>query len=132
MDDFNLKKYLTENKLTSNSKILNENSSQTIEYRGKKYYIESPEGKEKVFAYTDPQLQQVAKVSGKSLMFKTKDVEDMLIKEGSQYDMQLANVNNVIYEVQDEEGFKLFRGTKPDCIEYIRENSKYRYYKDLT
>jgi hypothetical protein len=55
-----------------------------------------------------------------------------LLKEGSHYDMQLANVNNVIYEVQDEEGFKLFRGTKPDCIEYIRENSKYTYYKDLT
>ena len=81
MNDFDLRKYLTENKITSNSKLLSENSSQTIEYKGKKYYIEDPEGKERVFAYSDPQLQQVVKVNGKTLMFKTEDVEDMLIKE---------------------------------------------------
>lgn len=55
--------------------------NQEIEYKGKKYYIESPEGKEKVFAYLDKELKQVAKIGDKTLMFNTKDIEDKLIKE---------------------------------------------------
>jgi hypothetical protein len=55
-----------------------------------------------------------------------------VLKEELEYDMQLININNTIYEVQDIEGFKLFRGIKTDCIDYIKENSKYKYYKDKT
>jgi hypothetical protein len=99
MNNFDLKKYLSENKLTSNSKLLSENSSQTIEYKGKKYYIENPKGKERVFAYSDPQLQQVAKVNGKTLMFKTEDVEDMLIKEEDS--TTTPNKRNTYQEISD-------------------------------
>lgn len=56
------------------------NESQSIMFKSKKYYIDNPEGKEKVFAYNDPELKQVAKLNGKTLMFKTTDIEDLLIK----------------------------------------------------
>ena len=56
------------------------NESQSIIFKSKKYYIDNPEGKEKVFAYNDPELKQVAKLNGKTLMFKTTDIEDLLIK----------------------------------------------------
>ena len=56
------------------------NESQFILFRSKKYYIDNPEGKGKVFAYNDPELKQVAKLNGKTLMFKTTDIEDLLIK----------------------------------------------------
>jgi hypothetical protein len=56
------------------------NESQSIMFKSKKYYIDNPEGKEKVFAYNDPELKQVAQLNGKTLMFKTTDIEDMLIK----------------------------------------------------
>jgi len=114
------------------SLTLTEKKSSSISYKDKKYYIEDPIEKEKVFAYSDPELKNLVKINGKTLMFKVKDIKDMLIKEGFEYDMMLANINNVIYEVQDKEGFKLFRGTKTECIDYIKENSKYRYYKDKT
>lgn len=123
MNDFDLKKYLIENKITSNSKLLSENSSQTIEYKGKKYYIEDPEGKERVFAYSDPQLQQVVKVNGKTLMFKTKDIGDSLVKEGSFDPLDYAEINypETIRTMDDDEiGEILTYGTPEDVDEYLR------------
>jgi hypothetical protein len=67
--------------------ILTMNESQSITYKSKTYYIEDTEGKQKIFAYSDPELKQVAKINGKTLMFNTKDIKDMLIKENYGYDM---------------------------------------------
>ena len=37
--------------------------------------------------------------------------------------MELLNYNNVIYRVVDNIGYKLYQGTKENCIEYIKENN---------
>jgi hypothetical protein len=59
---------------------LNINESQSVMFKNKKYYIENPEGKEKVFAFLDPELKQIAKINNKTLMFNVKDLDDNLIK----------------------------------------------------
>jgi hypothetical protein len=44
--------------------------------------------------------------------------------------MELLNYNNVIYRVVDNEwGYKLYQGTKENCIEYIKENNLTGKYK---
>jgi len=53
---------------------------QPIFFKSKRYYICNPEGKEKVFAYTDPELKNLVKINGKTLMFRVIDLKDVLIK----------------------------------------------------
>jgi len=58
-------------------------SSTEIEYKGKKFYVDSDdlENKDvvKVFAYEDPAMLKNAKTpDGKTLMFKKDDMEDLL------------------------------------------------------
>jgi hypothetical protein len=60
---------------------LNINESQTIIFKDRKYYIENPKGKEKVFAFSDPELKQIVKINNKTLMFNIKDLEDILINK---------------------------------------------------
>jgi hypothetical protein len=55
-------------------------ANELILFKSKKYYIENPEGKQKVFAYLDSGLRQVAKINGKTLMFRVQDLKDILIK----------------------------------------------------
>jgi hypothetical protein len=54
--------------------------SELILFKSKKYYIENPKGKQKVFAYLDSGLRQVAKINGNTLIFRVQDLKDVLIK----------------------------------------------------
>jgi hypothetical protein len=49
-----------------------------VNYKGNPYWIEDPIDKLKVFAYKDKELTQLVKINGKTLMFKTKELEDKL------------------------------------------------------
>lgn len=55
-------------------------ANELILFKSKKYYIENPEGKQKVFAYLDSGLRQAAKINGNTLMFRVQDLKDILIK----------------------------------------------------
>jgi hypothetical protein len=50
-----------------------------VNYKGNSYWIEDPIDKLNVFAYKDKELTQLVKINGKTLMFKTKELEDKLI-----------------------------------------------------
>ncbi len=50
-----------------------------VNYKGNSYWIEDPIDKLKVFVYKDKELTQLVKINGKTLMFKTKELEDKLI-----------------------------------------------------
>jgi len=49
-----------------------------VNYKGKTYWIEDPTDKLNVFAYEDKELTKPVKVNGKTLMFKTDDLDDKL------------------------------------------------------
>jgi hypothetical protein len=55
-------------------------ANELILFKSKKYYIENPKGKQKVFAYLDSGLRQVAKINGNILMFRVQDLKEVLIK----------------------------------------------------
>ncbi len=59
---------------------MNPSSIQLVFFKSKKYYTENPKGKQKVFAYLDSGLRQVAKINGNTLMFRVQDLKDVLIK----------------------------------------------------
>lgn len=48
------------------------------------------------------------------------------------YDMCLYNINNIIYKVTDTLEFKLYQGTKENCIKYILNNSQFKFFQDNT
>jgi hypothetical protein len=61
------------------------NESTEIKYKGKQYWInindlDNPDNS-KVFAFLDKDLNNLAKVNGKTLMFKSSEIEDILHKQ---------------------------------------------------
>ena len=66
-------------KRDKNGKLIYSNKSQVIEYKGKTYWIEDTAmNLKKYFAYEDPDLKKVAKINGKTLMFKSSDITELL------------------------------------------------------
>lgn len=51
-----------------------------VKYNGRTYYVEYEHGDKKIFAYLDKDLQKLAKINGKTLMFNSEDIKDYLIK----------------------------------------------------
>lgn len=61
-----------------------------VNYKGEIYWIEDPDDKSKVFAYKDKELTQLVKINGKTLMFKTKELEDKLFITDIHYESKIA------------------------------------------
>lgn len=84
----------------------------TIQYKGKTYYTENPEGKSSLFAFVDKDLKQVAKVNGKTLKFNTKDLEDKLIKEVSDNKTNVYDYLPIIQEKFKDEFYPKLNNLK--------------------
>lgn len=78
------------NKVKLFEDFFNEEESITISYQGKTYYIQDPQGKEKVFAFNDKGLKNPAQVDGKTLMLKTADIKDQLKESLNKKKLTLA------------------------------------------
>jgi len=126
MKNFNYKQYLKEGRLFK--------ESQSVQYKGKTYYTENPEGKSSVFAYTDKDLKQVAKVNGKTLKFNTKDLEDKLIKESfnPKMRMSLPFYKTKIKDASKEYGVNYEDIEYDDIIDaFIKGTSPIEFVKNL-